>query len=292
MIRKIKYGIKYALGYCFPRLLADIKFKQYFGRKINWKDPKDHNEKIQWLKFYSDTSEWPRLADKYRVREYVESCGLKDMLIPLYGVYDRAGQIDFDRLPDSFIIKTNHGCDTNIFVRDKSKLDRNEAVRKLNDWLKKRYGIMTAEPHYRKIKPRIIIEKLMVNDADFSTSLIDYKFHCTDGVVRFLEVHYDRNGKDSKVMLYDASFRPLDQFLSKESVVDASKVRKPQAWDRMIEACRVLGKQFPLVRIDFYEVGGKAWFGEMTFTNASGLDSDFTQEYRDLLGSYVHLRKK
>ena len=159
-----------------PKELAEILHRKYFKKDIDWKNPRDFNEKIRWLQFYTNTDEWSRLADKYVVREYVREKGYGDILVKLYGKWDKARDIDFDSLPNSFILKTNHGSGEIIAVKDKRKVDLEKIRRKMQKYLDTPFGIITAEPHYLKIKPCIIAEELLVQDGGISSSLIDYKF--------------------------------------------------------------------------------------------------------------------
>ena len=157
-----------------PKRLANYYYKHVMGHNINWDNPMDLNEKINWLKFYSDTSIWTELADKYKVRAYVESKGLKDILIPLYGVWEKPENIDFDSLPDSFVLKTNHACGTVMLVEDKSQLNVPEAMNTLRSWLRMRLGIDTVEPHYLGIKPLIMAEKLLKPIGGVKLLIISY----------------------------------------------------------------------------------------------------------------------
>ena len=154
-----------------PKKLANYYYKSMSGHDINWENPQDISEKINWMKFYSDTSRWTELADKYKVRAYVESKGLKDILVKLYGVWERPEDIDFTSLPDSFVLKTNHACGTVLLVEDKNKLNFQETLETLRSWMKMRIGIETVEPHYLSIKPMIIAEEYL----NKGSQLIDYK---------------------------------------------------------------------------------------------------------------------
>ena len=153
--------------------IANELHKSLVGYDIDWKNPKTLNEKINWMKFNTDTTEWTRLADKYLVREYVKERIGETALPKLYAVWRSADEIDFSKLPKKFILKTNHGCHTIMPVLDKDKMDVNIVKRQFNVWMKKQYGYDTAEPHYMKIKPMIIAEELLDNDATFTTALAD-----------------------------------------------------------------------------------------------------------------------
>lgn len=145
-----------------PMLLANYYYKNVMGHDINWSNPIDLNEKINWLKFKTDTSIWTTLADKYLVRNYIEEKGLGHLLPKLYGVWNNADDIDFEKLPNQFVLKTNHGCGTVILVKDKSTIDYASVRKQMNHWLTIRFGLETVEPHYLAIKPLITAEELLV----------------------------------------------------------------------------------------------------------------------------------
>lgn len=172
--------------------LASLLYYNISHKKINWSSPKNLNEKINWLKFNSDTSVWTKLADKYLVRDYVKERGLSSILVELYGVWDDACDIDFNLLPTSFVLKTNHGCGTIIVVKNKNSINEDEVRKQLNTWLQLKFGTIYAEPHYNSIKPKIIAEEYLKNDNANSTSLVDYKVFCLEGKPYSILVCADR----------------------------------------------------------------------------------------------------
>lgn len=188
-----------------PKHVVSEVFRYVFGRDLNWENPQDLNEKIQWLKFNSDTSAWTRLADKYAVRDYVKECGFEDMLVPLYGKWNRVRDIEWDKLPNEFIMKTNHGSNDAKICRDKSKIDLAEWRYHFKLALRRKYGWANCEPHYLAIKPCIIAEKLLdaTKQVIPSSSLIDYKIWCTNGVVQYIWACYNRTASSVQVMMYD-----------------------------------------------------------------------------------------
>ncbi len=298
MIRKIFRPLKHAyyffLGKHYPLKLASMKYKKKFGKELNWSNPQDLNEKINWLKFNSDTSQWTRLADKYAVREYVKECGLEDILVHLYGKWDNANDIDFDRLPDSFVLKTNHGYSTNIIVKDKSKLDIVKARKQLNKWASKRYGIAQSEPHYYGIKPCIIAEKLLVEkNSTFSSTLVDYKVWCFNGKPQSIWVCYSRTEESVFVAEYDTEwhYHPECSVFTKYYRDGGDIVPKPKNLDALLETAEKLSAGFPQVRIDFYNIDGKIYFGEMTFTCAAGFMDFYTKECLIDKGNHICIPK-
>ena len=280
----IKRKIRYFYWIRHPKRLSEKVYFSVFNQKINWENPQNLNEKIHWLKFYSDTSQWAKLADKYKVREYVIECGFEYMLNDLFAKYDSIDEIDISKLPFSFVLKANNGCGDTLIVKDKSKITNEEIKKYFKKITKERYGVFTAEPHYLQISPCIIAEKLLEKDSSsISSSLIDYKFFCFDGEVKSILVCFNRKGSHSEFLTYD-----LDWNLTKNCIPFLFyEIPRPQSLSLMIEACNVLSKGFPFVRIDFYEVDRKPVFGEMTFTAGAGFLNHYTSEFLDELGDYV-----
>lgn len=273
------------------RQICVARYKRKFHRLPDLNNPKDINEKILWLEFNTDTSKWSQLADKFLVRDYVQEKGFEDMLVKLYGVYKNANEIDFNSLPSKFVIKANNGCGTVMIVNDKSKLDIRKTIKTLNGWLKEPFGYLTGEIHYTKIEPRIIIEEFLENDSANSSSLIDYKFWCFNGKVFCCFVCGNRNITNHNVdfIIYD-----IDPWMRRPDVMHPSfkndfNVPKPKSLLEMVAAAERISADFPIVRIDFYEVNGKPYFGEMTFTSNGGRMRYFTDDYLLELGNQVNL---
>ena len=258
------------------------------GEKMNWENPTDLREKIIWLQFNSDTSLWTLCADKLRVRKYVEENGCGDTLNELYGAWDDANDIDYSLLPDSFVLKTNNSCGQMYFVRDKSRCDIKTMNRRLNSWLKIKYGYHGAQMHYLKIVPKIIAERLMINTEAPDKSLVDYKIWCFNGVPEVVWVAFNRT-KDS----YEYSAFDLDWNNVSEKVLDTGSEHYsgkdfpcPKSFSRMLECARALSKPFKEVRVDYYDIDGHAVFGELTFTAGNVY---FTKDYYNYLGSKICL---
>ena len=154
-----------------PKELADFLYKRSFGRFINWESPTEWNEKIRWLQFNTDVSLWTMLADKYHVRNYLQKMGYDHFLVKLYGVWNNAQDIDFSILPQSFVLKTNHGYGEVIIVKDKYSINIDEIRKKMNKYVNTPFGYETAETHYLKIKPLIIAEELQPSESSFSSSI-------------------------------------------------------------------------------------------------------------------------
>src|SRR5690606_35542106 len=272
------------------RILPNNIFRKVFGRNIDWENPKNLIEKIYWMQLYTDTSLWTKCADKYRVREYVKEKGCEDILNTLYGKWDNAKDIDWDSLPNSFVLKTNNSCGKVILVKDKNNLDITKTIKELNKWLNLKYGYRDAQFHYTRIKPCIIAEKLFENQEDSSKSLVDYKIWCFNGVPECVLVVYDRTKENYYLSSYDMGWNNISDvtFNQENKHYSGENFPKPQSFDKMIECAKKLSSGIPQVRIDFYDIEGKAVFGEMTFTTGYGY---YKEEYYNYLGSKIDLSK-
>lgn len=273
-----------------PRPLINAEYKSVFGKNIDWNNPKDLIEKIDWLQVYSDTSLWTLCADKYRVREYVKNKGCSEILNELYGVWDKPEDIEWDKLPDSFVMKTNNSCGQILIVRDKETFDKTEAIRNLTEWMRAPYGIHNAQMHYIRIEPCIIAEKLLIDNANPDTSLVDYKIWCFHGKPECILVAYDRGIGHYSLSMYDTSWNNIsEEALNKQSVhYCGHECAKPASFEQMLEYAKKLSVDFPEVRVDFYEVNGKPVFGELTFTTGFG---SYNKEFYNRLGAKVDLNR-
>lgn len=270
----------------YPKLVLSLRYYKKFHRLIDLNNPKLFYDKIFWNSLYTDTSQWTLLADKYKVREYVENKCNKKVLPNLLGVYDRPEDIDFEKLPSSFVIKTNNGCASNIIVRDKKLINKSDICEKMNYWLKYPYGDLTGQKHYSRILPKIIIEEMLIQDGNPNAPLTDYKFYCFNGVPMYCIVMVDRvfNTHQFHYMMYDMKWNALPDFF--ETNVRLKEVPKPQCFEKMISISKALSAGFNFVRIDLYDINGNVIFGEMTFM--PGMSVGLTYEKQTELG---HLMK-
>lgn len=279
------------MGQIAPKTRANILYKNSHGHPLNWNNPQDVDEKINWLKFNSDTSRWVELADKYRVRKYVEECGLGNMLVKLYGKWDKAKDINWDDLPQQFVMKVNNGSGDILVCRDKSKLDYGHWTQYFSQLLRTRFGYNMGETHYAKIKPCIIAEELLDNTAQTikSSSLVDYKIWSFNGEPAYIWVCYDRTPHSCVVKIYDLDWQAHPEYSVDCEHYQLSKIDipRPQSLDQMLAAAAKLSKGFPAVRVDLYEVNNKPFFGEMTFTPAAGYNYFYTEEFLKILGNKV-----
>lgn len=273
----------------FKRAL-EIWYRSKTGHRLNLENPKTYNEKIQWLKLYDSTPEKTILADKYLVRDWVAKKIGEQYLIPLLGVYDSFDDIDFDKLPDRFVIKCNHGSGFNVIIKDKSKIDLIDVRNKINRWMREnfayRYGY---ELHYRDIEPKIIIEQYIENIG--TDDLYDYKFWCFNGKVYYIQFLSERNLSGLKMAFYDTNWKKQDFVY--DHPMDTKNIKKPSNLDEMIKLAEKLAKGFNHVRVDFYRMNdGKLYFGEMTFTSASGSQKWSTESINQKFGDLIKLPSK
>ena len=260
-----KFVIKFLENH--PKLIWHLRYFRRNFQILDTKNPRNLYEKIIQMSLQNTSDEWSVLADKYTVREVVKERIGEQYLVPLYGVYDKAEDIDYDKLPNSFVLKTNNACATNIIVKDKFKINKEEINKKLNKWLKSPYGALTGQTHYSKIKPRIIAEKLLEQKGE--ESLIDYKFYCVDGEPLCLNVAKNRkqNSHKFKLMFFDINWNEILEYVSEADGFELIKdMPKPESFDLMVELVRKLARGYKFVRIDLYEIDGHPYFGEYTFT--------------------------
>ena len=268
-----------------PELLKKW-YKKRTGRELNLENPKSFNEKIQWLKLYDNSPLKTKLADKYLVREWIKENLGEEYLIPLLGVYDSFDEIDFDKLPDKFVLKANHGCAWNIIVKDKQKFDKNKAKKKFDKWMKRNYALKAGfEMQYKDIPPKIVAEAFI---QDSKGELNDYKVLSFNGEPKFIWIDQGRFSNRTE-NIYDTEWNLQPFLLTYEN--SKEEVPPPKNLETMIEFARKLSKDFALVRVDFYNVDGKIYFGEMTFTSASGVDVFKPAEYDLKLGEMLELPK-
>lgn len=284
--------------FCGAKSLANYLYFKKFHRKINWEHPEDLNQWINWLAFNTDTSEWSRLADKYAVRAYVAEQGYENILIPLLSVWDSPEEIDLTNLPMQFVLKMTNGCGDILIVKDKRTASLTEIRQHFAKLFTHSFGRNTAEPHYMRIKPRIIAEALLNADCQEteSTSLIDYKLFTIGGVPSYCLIIKNRHGlTHMEIDLYRLpNWEPCSHLLCYDNhySVSDSIMMRPKTLNQMIKIASDIAGSHPVVRVDFYEVSGQVYFGEMTFTSAGGRISYFSDELQKELGGMVHIETK
>ena len=261
-----------------------------FGKKRDFnfdlKNPRTIQEKINWLKIYDSTPLKSKCADKVRVHEYsMEKLG-KDICIPILKVYNSTNEINWDELPNSFVIKCNHGSGMNIIVKDKSKLNKKDAINKLNEWMKQDFALKFGyELHYHDIERKIFVEKYMKDEIQ-KESLYDYKFWCFNGEPKFYTIN-DGHGHGD-IVYYDMEDKVMNPYM----VEIKQGYAKPKNFDLMVEYSKKLSEDFKFVRVDFYEIDGEVYLGELTFTPGSGLFRYKDEKYSLIFGNMLDLGEK
>lgn len=257
------------------------------GRKLNLKNPKTFNEKIQWLKLYDRKSIYSEYADKYKVRKHVAEIIGKKHLIPLLGVWDHFEEIDFDELPNQFVLKCTHDSGGVFICKNKVKLDRGQLKEKIEKRLSKNYFDSTREWAYKDIQPRIICEDLLKTKLGDLPN--DYKFHCFDGEVKNVMVCTERESQKPNYLFFDKDWNSLTRIYSDFNNPEGRSMSKPKRMDEMFEIAGRLAKGIPFVRVDLYVENDQIYFGELTFYPDSGHDSEFLPETDRLWGEALKL---
>lgn len=258
-------------------------YYERFGKKMNWKAPVTYNEKINWEKVNINDKRRTLLADKYLVREWIKGQIGEKHLTKLYGVWDDVEDIDFDTLPDAFVLKVNNGSERNIIVKDKAKIDKLEICRKLNEWKNHNFAFSGLELHYKNIVPKIICEEYLEGLAD---NIYDYNIYCFHGEPKYIWCIKGSHKPDCKASFYNQQWEM--QSFSYGYPKDPVLAPRPEKLDEMLELSRILCKEFEHVRVDWYNMpDGRVLFGEMTFSTWGGLCFFEPEEYDTVFGNLI-----
>lgn len=262
------------------------KYQLYFGQKLDLQNPQTFNEKLQWLKLYNRKPEYTVMVDKYKVREYIAQELGEEYLIPLLGVWDNPDEIDFDALPNQFVLKCNHNSGLGMCIcKDKSELDISKVKVELRKGLKQDYYLTGREWPYKDVPRKIIAEKYM---EDVSGDLKDYKFYCFNGEMKFVMINSDRNtSRPTRADYFDRDFNWLD-FTWGYSHAEVHP-KKPEQFEKMVAIVEKLAKGLPHIRVDLYDCNGKIYFGELTFFDGSGFDKIEPMEWDYKIGKILKL---
>ncbi len=261
-------------------------YKQCLHKKLNLDNPQTFNEKLQWLKLNDRNPMYTNLVDKYTVREYIRKKIGDEFLIPLLGVYDRFEDINFEQLPEQFVMKCTHDSGSTILCKNKEEFDCKSAKLKVKKMLKRNYYYYSREWPYKNIKPRIIIEKYMQNLSD--ENLKDYKLMCFNGKVKCSFVVSDRDFHGNlNVDFFDREWNKMP--FTRHYPNSNYKIEKPNNYEKMIQLAEKLSEEMRFVRIDFYEINNKIYFGEITFYPGSGFEEFEPERYDEILGSWIKL---
>lgn len=278
------------------KLYIAIRWRKRMGYWMDFKNPVSFNEKIQWLKLNDHKEIYPQLVDKYRVRAYIKDSIGEEYLIPLLGVYDSYDEIDFDALPDQFVLKCNHDSGGLVICRDKQALDHEKAKNKITASLKRNYYWHTREWAYKKVQPKIIAEKYVTDGAvsvDGNTDLVDYKFFCFGGKPEFLNISKGlENHKTAQMAFLDLNGKPMPFQRSDYDRMEEDVILP----DNFAEMCSLAEKiaqnlDIPFIRVDLYSIEGKTFFSELTLYPCAGMIPIEPKEWDVKLGAWIDLSK-
>lgn len=282
----MKLASKGDFNWMKDEIYLKIMFKLRIGYKLNLKNPEKFNEKLQWLKLYNRNPLYTKLVDKNDVREFIKEKIGEEYLIPQIGLYNTVSEINFQKLPKKFVLKCTHDSGGIVICKDKDKLDLEKAKNKLEKHMKNNYFYWGREWPYKNVKPRIVCEEFIEDGKN--EDLIDYKFMCFNGKVKCSFVCLNRNSKEGlNVDFYDREWNkmPFERHYKNSSIT----IEKPKQYEKMIELSEKLAKDFPFVRVDFYEVKEKIYFGELTFFPGSGFEEFRPEQYDKVLGDWLEI---
>lgn len=286
--------ILFPLALKHPRLFPDKQFlriiyRQLMGTELNLKHPQTFSEKLQWLKLYDRNPLYTQMVDKYEAKRYVANIIGDEYIIQTLAVYDSTKEIDIDALPDRFVLKCTHDSGSVAICKDKKTFKRDEAFAMLEKGLRKNFFWENREWPYKNVKPRIIAEAYLEDNA--TQELRDYKFFCFGGEVKALFIAEDRQGdEETKFDFFDADFRHLD---IRNGHPNANvPPTKPHSFEKMKELAEKLSQGIPHLRVDFYEANGKIYFGELTFSHWSGFTPFEPEEWDLKFGQWLELPSK
>ena len=267
-IRTISYPFRFILKSINKTSYVKFEYHYITGHKLHLKNPRRYTEKLQYLRLYQYPND-PlviQAASRVGLREYIKKIGLEKYLIKTYGNYDRYQDIDFDKLPNQFVLKCNHASGYNKIVKDKSKINHDELNKRFNKWLNSNYGKKTVEPHYSKIKPSILIEELLLENHELP---IEYKIHVFNGKAKYMYIVTGRN-KDIHYNNYYIDWTDFDRAQFNHWTSSDKPLKKPDCFNEAIKIAESVAAPFPFVRVDLFIIDNKIYISELTFTPAKG----------------------
>lgn len=281
------FSEQYILKFMDDKMFLKFYYRISTGNRLNLNKPRTFNEKIQWLKLYNQKPEYTIMADKYLAKEYVGKKIGKQYIIPLLGVWDSPDEIDFDKLPDQFVLKCNHNSGTGMCIcRDKASLDIAKVKKKLKKGMKEDFFLHGREWVYKNIPRKIIAEQFMTDESGYE--LKDYKIFCFDGIPKLIEVDFDRYTTGHKRNLYTTNWKLMNAEIKYKHVKD-KRIERPQCLDKLLELAGILSEGIPHVRVDFYVINEAIYFGELTFYHESGLAQFRPESLEVKMGKYIKL---
>lgn len=284
-IRRLSFIMMSSLS---PVLSTHLGYRARFHKRLNLKHPKTLNEKVLWLKLntYRNNALVTQCVDKFKAREYVEACGYGHLLNHLLYTWDTVDKIDWSSLPNSFALKCNHGCGYNIICGDKNAFDESQVKKTLKKWMKEDYWRVFAEVQYKGISKKILCEQHLSKNGHLPS---DYKVYCFHGHPRFVLVCEEREKGLPRFYFFDSQWQFLPITRDGQNVGKDFTLNRPKSLQTMLECAATLSAPFPFVRVDFYDVDGKAVFGEMTFTPSAGMDTARLPETDLMFGEMLKL---
>lgn len=281
------YRVMYHTSPLFPdKLYLKLQFRHLLGYKLDLEHPKTFQEKLQWLKLYDRNLIYHKMVDKYEAKWYIAEKVGSEYVIPTLGIFSSVDEIDYDKLPNEFVIKTTHDSGTVVVCKDKSKLDKENVRKFISKRLRRRYFYTEREWPYKNVKPRVIVEKnINVNDED----LKDYKFFCFDGEPKALYITTNRGMKGGlKEDFFYADGRHME--VNQKGYNNNTQTPSlPINFEKMKDLARVLAKGIPQLRVDFYEIDGNVYVGELTFSDGGGFSPFVPDEYNKIFGDWIKL---
>ena len=263
-----------------------IKYRLIMKKKLDLEKPQTYNEKLQWLKLNDRKNGYTKMVDKYEAKKYVASVIGEQYIIPTLGVWEKFKDINFEILPKQFVLKPTHTSGDVFICKDKNNIDYKKLKKKVNKWLKRKYYFLHREWPYKNVKPRIIAETYIENKEEIG--LKDYKFMCFNGKVKCSFVCTNRNSKQGlSVDFFDLNWKKMP--FTRHYPNSGEHINKPINYNQMLQLAEKLAKNIPFVRVDFYEVNRKIYFGEVTFYPGAGFEEFSPEKYDRVLGEWLDL---
>ena len=281
--KKIKYSLRFIPDKLYLQIYYFVKFKKF----CNFKNPQTFNEKLQWIKLYDRRPEYTKMVDKFRAKMYVAKIIGKKYIIPTLGVWDKFDEIDFTKLPQQFVLKCTHDSGGLVICKDKNEFNIKKAKKKIEKCLKNDYYMQNREWPYKNVKPRIIAEEYMVDESGYE--LKDYKIFCFNGEAKAMFIASDRSNpkEETKFDFYDMNFNHLP--FENGHPNSKKEIKKPESLELMTKLAETLSVELPQARIDFYDINGKVYFGEITFFHWSGFKKFEPKEWDEIFGGWIKL---
>ena len=271
-----------------PKSASKYLYKKVFGKKLNLKKPTTFNEKIMWLKLntYYKNNKITDCVDKVKVKEFIKEKGYEKIVVPNIAIYNNTKEIQWDELPNSFVLKCNFGCGYNIICKNKSKLSETETKKTLEKWMKEEFYTKNAEVQYKYVDKKILCEKFLGEDIK------DYKFFCFNGEPKFLYVSSGLGEHDNpKIGYYDLQLNELNIKRDGYEILKKEELEIPKNFEEMIEISKGLSSEFPFVRVDLYSINDRVYFSELTFVPTGGVMKIQPERYDKLWGELLNIEE-